>query len=297
MLGRRDFLGAAAMAPFALQGKSGSVKSCIFLVLTGGPSHLDTWDLKPDAPSEIRGPFRPIRTNVPGVEISEIFPRMAKHADKYALIRSVYSEATPHLHEDGLRVIDEATEGFVILPGPIGFMGGGSMHAPGGETRPRSFAENCDRARQLVESGVRFVRVNMFDTVFQRTTWDSHGSRPFSAIRDYKDVVGPAFDSAYSRLLEDLSRSGLLESTLVVAMGEFGRSPRINPSGGRDHWPKCQTVVMAGGGIHGGRVYGSSDATGSEPKDLPVSVARIIATVGEITEKRTGARPVREIFA
>ena len=104
-------------------------------------------------------------------------------------------------------------------------------------------------------------------------------------------------DSAYSTLLENLSRSGLLESTLVVAMGEFGRSPRINPSGGRDHWTKCQTVVMAGGGIQGGRVYGSSDAMGAEPKDLPVSVARIMATVADVPEKRTGVRPVREIFA
>jgi hypothetical protein len=303
MLARRDFLTAAAMAPLALRAKSNGVRSCIFLVLTGGPSQLDTWDLKPDATSEVRGPFRPIQTNVQGMEISEIFPRMSKLADKYALIRSVYSDATPHLHEDGLRLIDAATEGFVALPGPIGFMGGSMDESdsygssPGPATRPRSFAENCARARQLVETGVRFVRVNMFDTVFHRTTWDSHGSRPFSTIRDYKDTVGPTFDAAYSTLLQDLSRSGLLDSTLVVAMGEFGRSPRINPSGGRDHWTRCQTVVMAGGGIQGGRVFGSSDATGSEPRDLPVSVARIMATVGEITGKRTGAEPVRELFA
>ena len=152
MLGRRDFLGVAAIAPFALQAKSGSVKSCIFLVLTGGPSHLDTWDLKPDAPSEIRGPFRAIRTNVPGVEISEIFPRMAKQADKYALIRSVYSEGTPHLHEDGLCPIDEATEGFVTTARPDrvhGWSDGDFLNKRRGS---RSFAENRDRARQLVET-------------------------------------------------------------------------------------------------------------------------------------------------
>ena len=133
------------------------------------------------------------------------------------------------------------------------------------------------RARQLIETGVPCVRVNMFETVFHRTTWDSHGTRPFSTIGDYKDTVGPAFDAAYSSLLEDLHNRGLLKTTLVIAMGEFGRTPRINPSGGRDHWTKCYTVLMAGGGIQGGQIYGSSDSTGAEPKDNPVSVAQILA--------------------
>jgi hypothetical protein len=267
-LARRDFLRGAlvapATAPFAraLRGDTPAVKSCILLLLTGGPSHLDTWDMKPDAPSEIRGPFQPIRTNVPGIEISEIFPRMARHADKYVLVRSVYNDAAP-VHEDGLRVIDTATEGWALLPGPIGFMGR-DARPPGTGSAPSTFAENCLRARRMVESGVSFVRVNMFGTVFHRTTWDSHGARPFSAIRDYADSVGPAFDLAYSTLLEDLSRRGLLQTTMVIAMGEFGRTPRINPSGGRDHWIKCWTVVMAGGGIHGGQIYGSSVALGAE---------------------------------
>jgi uncharacterized protein (DUF1501 family) len=117
----------------------------------------------------------------------------------------------------------------------------------------------------------------MFETVFHKTSWDSHGARPFSTIRDYKDSVGPAFDNAYSTLLEDLHNRGLLKTTLVIAMGEFGRTPRINPSGGRDHWTKCYTVLMAGGGIPGGQIYGSSDATGAEPKDNPVSVTQILA--------------------
>ena len=272
-LSRRDFLSAAAIAPFA---RPLAKRNCILLVLTGGPSHLDTWDMKPNAPSEIRGPFRPIRTNVPGIEISEIFPRMAKHADKYALIRSVYSDSAP-VHEEGLAQIDAATEGWVTLPGPIGFMG---CRAAGETTcEPKSFAANCRSAARLVEDGVPFVRVNMFDTVFNRTTWDSHGTRPFSTIRDYKDSVGPAFDLAYTTLLEDLTARGLLGSTLVVAMGEFGRTPRINPSGGRDHWTKCQTVVIAGGGVEGGQIYGSSDAIGVEPKDNPVSVSSILAAM------------------
>ena len=280
-LSRRDFLCGALALPFV---RSGSVaNNCILLVLTGGPSHLDTWDMKPDAPSEIRGPFRPIRTNVPGVEISEIFPRMAKHADKYMLVRSVYSDSEP-VHESGLSIIDAATNGWRTLPGPIGFMG--AKPAPQITSHvPPSFAENCRHARQLIETGTPCVRVNMYDTVFHRTTWDSHGTRPFSTIRDYKDTVGPAFDAAYTSLLEDLHNSGLLETTLVIAMGEFGRTPRINPSGGRDHWTKCFTVLMAGGGIQGGQIYGSSDATGAEPKDNPVSVAQILAATLNRTEK------------
>ena len=286
---RREFLGALAGAPLAIGQACVAPQSCILLVLTGGPSQLDTFDLKPEAPREIRGPFRPIRTNVPGIEISEIFPRMARHADKFALIRSVYSDASP-VHEDGLRELDS----FIAertLPGPIGFMGS-LASACEHRTSPAPFAEDCQRARQLVERGAAFVRVNMFDTVFHRATWDCHGTRPFSRIADYKETVGPAFDLGFGMLLEDLHQRGLLDTTLVVAMGEFGRTPRINPSGGRDHWAKCRTVVMAGGGIRGGQVYGSSDAIGAEPKDNPVSVERIMATLGV----RNGAEPIRELF-
>lgn len=292
-LARRDFLRGAAALPFTGSLPAAQAKSCILLVLTGGPSQLDTWDMKPDAPSGIRGPFRPIRTNVPGIEISEIFPAMAKHADKFALIRSAYSNAAP-VHEEGLDTIDRATAGWATLPGPLGFMGCRAARETG--SGPQSFAMNCRRARQLVESGVTSVRVNMFETVFHRATWDSHGRRPLSMIRDYKDTVGPAFDVAYSGLLEDLSQRGMLETTMVVAMGEFGRTPRINPSGGRDHWTKCFTVLMAGGGIPGGQVYGSSDACGAEPKDHPVSVERILATMPHAVGTRTGIASVRELF-
>lgn len=255
-LGRREFLGVAAATPFALGASKRAPKSVIVLVLTGGPSQLDTWDPKPDAPSEIRSPFRAIRTNVPGIEISEIFPRMAKHADKYALIRSVYNEGPPHSHEEALSVIDQATEGFQTMNG--------------------SFAMNCCRAAQLVETGTpQQIRIDMFDSVFHRKTWDSHGHGPFSTIRDYQEIVGPVFDAAYTKLLEDLHQRGLLESTLVIAAGEFGRTPRINPQGGRDHWTKCQTVLIAGGGIEGGQVIGSSDGAGTEPKDYPISLEKV----------------------
>jgi hypothetical protein len=213
---RREFLGSVTL-PFL----GASRTSCIVLHLTGGPSQLDTWDMKPDAPSEVRGPFRPIKTNVPGIEISEIFPRMARHADKYAIVRSVHHTATTHAE-----------------------------------------------AAQLF--GLPATR-----SVFDGINWDIHGWKPFRPISSYRDVVGPMFDRKFTSLLE----SGLLETTLVVALGEFGRTPKINPDGGRDHWPHCFSILMAGAGIRGGQIYGSSDRIGAEPRDNPVTPAMITATI------------------
>src|SRR6185503_5167201 len=253
---RREFLCAAAGAPLALHAGS-EPPSCIVIVLNGGVSHVDTWDPKPEAPSDIRGPFRAIRTNVPGIRISELFPRMAKCADRYALIRSVYSDASPQSHEEALRPIDEATSGFTTLPG----------------------LNSLSRARNLIESGARRIRVDMYDTIFHQPTWDSHGIRPFSTIRDYADTVAPAFDLAFTSLLEDLRQRALFDSTLVIAISEFGRSPKINPMGGRDHWPRCQTAILAGGGTEGGQVIGNSDAIGAEPRDNPLSLSALLASI------------------
>jgi hypothetical protein len=407
---RRDFLHAGALGflgltlPefFALKA-SGAVDAskdvnCIQLMLVGGPSQLDTWDMKPDAPASIRGPYKPIKTNVTGVEISEIFPRMAKHADKFALLRSCYHTAAA-VHDTGCQMMqtgrlfqgglespnygsvlrfEKGPRGDmppnVLIPYTIGQLGGNLPH---GDTagflgkaydpfvlnadpsdanfkvpdmlppdyiaavrvdRRRSwraeidksvsyfedsnqdaklmdstfdqaytlmtsakareafeltqesedvrkrygmnrFGQGCLLARRLVERGVRFVTVNMFETVFNDITWDIHGSAPFSPISCYSDLVGPMFDDAYSSLLEDLSQQGLLDNTLVLATGEFGRTPRINPAGGRDHWPQCWTVVLAGGGIKGGQVVGASDNIGAAPKDRPVMPAHVAATV------------------
>jgi uncharacterized protein DUF1501 len=141
------------------------------------------------------------------------------------------------------------------------------------------FGQGCLLARRLVERGVRFVTINMFETVFNDITWDIHGSAPFSPISCYSELVGPMFDNAYSSLLEDLSHIGLLDNTLVLATGEFGRTPRVNPAGGRDHWPQCWTVVMAGGGVKGGQIVGSSDSIAAAPKDRPVMPGHVAATV------------------
>ncbi len=320
--GRREFLRLGAAAPAltaAAKSPGPAASSCIVLMMVGGPSQLDTFDMKPDAPREIRGPYRPIKTNVPGIEISEIFPRTARHADKFSLIRSMHHSG-PAVHDAGHHLmqtgrpfaydIEHPSYGcvashlqgakHVMLPGPIGATGGNMPHGDGpgflgaglapavmdcetvnapsryGNT---AFGRSCYQALGLVESGVRFVTVNMFSTVFDELTWDMHGAKPFTPMAAYRDHVGPMFDMAYSSLLDDLASHGLLATTMVVAMGEFGRTPRINPAGGRDHWTQCYTVLAGGGPLRGGTVIGSSDAHAAEPKDRPVTPAELAATI------------------
>lgn len=409
-LRRRDFLHAGSMTMLGLGlsqwqqlkaagavDESKAKRNVIFLMLVGGPSQLDTWDMKPNAPTEIRGPYNPIKTNVPGIEISENFPNMAKHADKFSIVRSMYHTAAA-VHDTGHQMMQTGrlfqggvehphigcvmqklagargdVPAHVLLPRPIGNTGGNMPHgqtagflgktydpfvlnadpsdpnfrvpdmlppdylasyrvdrrrnwrevidksvskfetsqdarlldstfqsaytimssekaraafelfhepaevrAKYGENR---FGQSCLLARRLVEAGVRFVTVNMFETVFDEITWDIHGSKPFSPISCYRDLVGPMFDMAYSSLLEDLSQRGLLQDTMVVACGEFGRTPKINPAGGRDHWPQCWSVLIGGGGIKTGTVVGSSDEIGGFPKDRPTSPGELAATI------------------
>jgi hypothetical protein len=144
-----------------------------------------------------------------------------------------------------------------------------------------TFGQSCLLARRLVESGVRLVTVNMFDTVFNKVTWDCHadGGTLGTDLNDYKETLCPTFDRAYSALLEDLGQRGMTENTLVVAMGEFGRTPHVNAGGGRDHWPGVWSILFAGGGVRGGQVIGASDRIGAEPHDRPVSPGEVAATV------------------
>lgn len=411
-MSRRDFLRVGALSAGgiglslgelnqlqAAGGKSNDI-NCILLFLIGAPSQLDTWDLKPNAPDTIRGPFKPTKTNVPGIDICEHFPLMAKHADKYSLVRSVYHKAAP-IHETGHQMMQTGylfrggqeyphygsvvsqlrgrTPGglppFVILPGPVGNTGVNVSHgqgagylgakhepfflradaaekgfqisdlqAPAGvdparlktrkelldaidnaqkvfeatedirsrdnayeqafslifaekakkafdittekpELRSRygrnTFGQSCLLARRLVEHGVKLVTVNMFDTVFNEICWDCHadGGGLNTNLNDYKETLCPMFDLAYTALLEDLKQRGMLETTLVLAMGEFGRTPQLNNRGGRDHWPGVWSVLFAGGKVKPGMVIGSSDKNGSEPRDRPVSPDQIAATV------------------
>lgn len=321
----------------------GSGKAVILLMLVGGPSQLETWDPKPDAPAEIRGPFGSIATAVPGVRINEHLPRLARRMDRLTLIRSMYHDAAP-IHEAGCQLIQTgrlAGHGeshphvgsvvarmtrsdqpvpFAVVPGPIGHTG---VHISHGQSAgglgsrcephhfqakasgvgrdqtdssryvdlsdepaliresygPTRFGRNCLLARRLVESGARVVTVNMYEGVFNQVSWDCHGARPFSTLNDYATEVLPTLDQAFSALLDDLDQRGLLDSTLVVATGEFGRTPRLNASGGRDHWPGVWSAVLAGGGTSGGQVIGASDHLASAPSDRPVHPTELVATM------------------
>lgn len=141
------------------------------------------------------------------------------------------------------------------------------------------FGQCCLLARRLIEAGVRFVTINTFITVFNEITWDIHGSKPFTSITGMKELVCPMYDQAYTALIEDLEKRGLLGNTLVANLSEFGRTPRVNPAGGRDHWPQCWTVYFAGGGVQGGRVVGKSDPQGAYPAERPTTPADIVATI------------------
>ncbi len=407
---RRDFLQVGTLGAIGLSlpdlmaaRAAGVVKpghddrSCIMIFNLGAPSHLDLWDMKPDAPAEIRGPFQPVQSAVPGIQLSEVLPRHTRIADKFSLVRSAHHGGAA-VHDAGWQMMQTgrlfsggvntphvgAVVGylrgrktdlppFAVLPELMG-RGGGNM--PNGQaggflgkahdpfvlnadpakpnfrvpdllppqeigtvrldrrrkirelvddavelfeatenaalldgnfkaafrlmTSPQAreafdlsqepqqvrdrygmtrFGQSCLLARRLIENGVRFVTINTFLTVFDEITWDIHGSKPFTSIAGMREVVCPLYDQAYSALIEDLDQRGLLDATLVCNLSEFGRTPRVNPAGGRDHWPQCFTVGFAGGGIQGGRVIGSSDPIGAVPAERPVEPPDIVATI------------------
>ncbi len=141
------------------------------------------------------------------------------------------------------------------------------------------FGQSCLLARRLIEAGVRFVTINTFLSVFDQLTWDIHGARPFTSIEDMQNHVAPMYDQAYGALIEDLADRGMLDNTMVCNLAEFGRTPKVNANGGRDHWPECFTVYFAGGGVQGGRVVGRSDPMGAAPAERPVEPAEIVATI------------------
>ena len=407
---RRDFLQVGTLGALGLSlaqynrlradeapDKKSDERSCILIFNLGAPSQLDLFDMKPNAPSEIRGPFQPIKTNVPGMQISEILPLHAKIADKFSLVRSVYHTAAA-VHDTGHQMMQtgrlfsggvntphagcalEFLKGRrsdlpanVVLPEPMGSTGGNMPHGQDagflgktfdpfnlmadpskpnfkvpdllppteiGDARVQRrkelraivdetvknfensdsaasmdthfasayrlmtsakaraafdltkepakvrerygnsrFGQCCLLARRLIEAGVRFVTVNTFLTVFNEITWDIHGSKPFTSIQGMKEIVAPMYDQGYTALIEDLSQRGMLDSTLVANLAEFGRTPRINPAGGRDHWPQCWSVYFAGGGVKGGRIVGRSDEIGAFPAERPVNPSEIVATI------------------
>jgi hypothetical protein len=372
--------------------------ACILVFLNGGPSHIDMWDMKPDAVSDVRGEFKPIPTPVDGIQVCEHLPRLAKMARHYSLIRSahhrvsnahalaVYLALTGDDRGDATVAVGAGQSDYpavgsvlsrvrpcrpdmvpyVTLPfqtkegagGPPqpGFYGGWLGRAwdpllvlknpdapdfaipelmPSGtdsrlalrrdllravnrrldgfgsdanmraldafqqravamitspETRrafdiarePAKTREAYGRniygqslllARRLVEAGCRMVTLSWAPDA--NATWDTHGGN-FARLKS--DLL-PQLDACLASLLQDLHERGLLETTLVACMGEFGRTPRVNKAAGRDHWPGCYSLLLAGGGIRGGQVFGSSDEIGGEPADNPVTPQDIIATL------------------
>jgi hypothetical protein len=386
-------------------------RACILLYLWGGPSQLDMWDMKPDAPQGMRSLFRPVRTMVPGIDICDQMPLTAQQTDKIAFIRSmshasnvhepsVYHTLTgrqnptlisprnPRRRTDFPEVSSivsffsppGAMPANVTIPRPIGHDGVtyagtyagflGPRHdplelreAPNSNAPPAhpltlppdmnatrliarrgllnilegrdrhlqhsratealgGFREQAHRmiaspvarrafnldlepprlrdrygrneygesfllARRLVESGVRLVSVIWMYFMSNgriANVWDTHGGTAglgnasgFDMLRAHYCI--PPLDRAYSALLEDLAERGLLDETLVVVTGEFGRTPRLNPQQGREHWGPSYTALLAGGGIRGGQVYGASDRTGAYPRDNPVSPEDLLATI------------------
>lgn len=319
---RRQFLATSAALPLTVGATAArpprpTADAVIFLLLTGGPSQLDTFDPKPDAPADIRGPFGTIPTRTPGVRVSELFPKLAAVSHHWSLIRSMTSEVPP-IHELALRAMTVGAEladrldsrgehpdfprcwQFGADPDFGGGMGTGT---PGAITlaEQHRFDIRCQGAARAVQSGARVATVPMFSTVFDAPSWDCHadGGSLSCNLDDYRDTVAPLFDQAVSHLLANLHDRGLLERTLVVATGEFGRSPKPNCNGGRDHWPRCWTTLVAGGGVQGGRVIGRSDSCASEPVDRPVTPADLVATVYHAVGKPSAlpsVRPVYELF-
>jgi hypothetical protein len=407
---RRDFLRVGALGALGLSlpqylmaKEQGGVRadaderSCIMIFNLGAPSQLDTFDMKPHAPAEVRGPFRPIPTVAPEIELSEILPKHAQVADKFSLVRSCYHTSAA-VHDAGWQMMQTGRQfsggietphvgavvsyqqgrrsdlpPFVVLPELMGRGGGNLPNGQAGgflgkaydpfalmadpsqpnfkvpdlmpppeiglvrlERRRRlraiveetvsqfeasddarllddnfqaayrlmtskqareafdvtqettavreryglhRFGQCCLLARRLIEAKVRFVTINTFLTVFDEITWDIHGSKPFTSIEGMRDIVAPMYDQAYSALIEDLHERGLLDSTLVACLAEFGRTPKVNPAGGRDHWPQCFTVSFAGGGVQGGRAIGASDPIGGVPADRPTVPGEVIATI------------------
>lgn len=410
---RRQLLqvGSLAALPLSLvdvlradPGSKASARSVILLWLWGGPSHLDTWDMKPQAPLEYRGPYAPVATTVPGVQICELLPRMTRQAERFSIIRSLHHNSSDHgiagtigltgsdsgaislsgqvvpgriLPTHGsivskLRPNRGGLPGFLAIGGPLhqgkrriagegaAFLGGGvepfridydedagvqlpqlKLHdgaSPDGLSARRRLLESMDQlarqmdrspsaesmdrfyqqafslltsgearkvfdleqesaktleqygshrfgrccllARRLIEVGVRFVQVNWSSHVepIEDTGdggWDMH-DRNFPQMQDRHCWM---LDQAYSALLDDLADRGLLDETIVIAVGEFGRTPKINAKAGRDHWQQCYSGLVAGGGFRGGGVIGASDSRGEHPVQQPVTPADLWMTV------------------
>lgn len=259
----------------------------VLLWMQGGVSHLDTFDPKPDAPAAIRGPFKAINTNVPGIQLCEHLPRLARIADKIAFFRSMHHDEGAHergraLMLDGCRRFRELSPTSTSIASPA--------NDPQSHTvtlrevyGDSPIGRKCLAARQLVEAGAQFVTV-------EEDGWDHH-FRAFDALRNRL----PAFDRATSALIRDLDDRGLLDTTTVLFATEFGRSPRINNEAGREHHPGVFSCFLAGGGIPGGQVVGGSDARGEYPDGQAITPGDLFRIV--FSRLAPGIQPLQPLRA
>jgi uncharacterized protein (DUF1501 family) len=302
---RRDFLrtaalGSASLAPVLRAGETraatlrGGRIQCIGLFLSGGMSHLDLWDLKPDAPAGIRGEFSPVDTAVPGIRVSSLLPRVARIADKLAIVRSMTHGEQEHpratsLMAPGWFVNDRVDPAAADRRSPLGadaaLPRAGSLdeavsQEPEAIERlygPTDLGRSCLRARQRIEAGASFVGL-------RAGHWDTHRKNSWCL----RELLAPAFDHAFAALIDDLDARGLLDSTLVVVATEFGRSPRINTGAGRDHWPGAFSVILAGAGIPGGQTIGATDRLGATVTDRPITPTDLEAAIGDLLRGSMG---------
>jgi hypothetical protein len=292
---RRQFLQATAgvvltggLLPAAKPRSSAT--HCIRIHMIGGPSQLDTFDPKPDAPSEIRGPFSTIPTRIPGVRFTELFPKLAAINDKFSMIRTMTTPTAP-VHELGLQLLNTGHAYGHGTPKPsLGqLLKTDCTHL---EDHPIDLGMTLDvgtmgvvqKPSALASHKTRLTTYHQYSTVFGQPSWDCHaaGGNLGCSLADYKNSVAPSFDELFSNLILTLEAEGRLASTLVIASGEFGRTPKLNGHGGRDHWTGCWTTLIAGGGVQPGRVIGTSDTHAAEPKDRPVTPQDLFATVAHI---------------
>ena len=399
------------------KGPPARAKSVIFLYQFGGPSHLETFDMKPEAPEAIRGSHKPVSTSVPGITVNEHLPKLAKVMDKVTLIRSMHHHMKNHnpasyyaltghappVDDITLRDSPELFPGYgsvvdrlapasgemptcVALPWVIGdgtitpgqqasFLG--KMHDPllvtrdpnrpdfklpelslpadlpyerlvhrreiqkliDGQSRllryseqargfdayyekalamldsPKlreafnlsaesdqtresygrtAYGQSCLLARRLVEAGTKFVTAYFSPNIGGDvgSGWDTHGNGGKKMFPILEKYHLPMTDQTLPTLLDELDQRGLLDTTLVVWMGEFGRTPKINAAASRDHWPDCYTVLLAGGGVKRGFVYGASDKTASHPTENPVRPDDLAATIFHLL----GIDPHTEVY-
>ncbi len=371
-----QLVGPATRARGSSDRTFGSAKRCVLVWLDGGPSHLETFDPKPEAAAEVRGPLGVVRTRTAGIVFGEGLQQLARRTDRVAVIRSMTSPVGEHNlatqyalsgHIPGGRV---AAPAFLLpvatvvrrrppLPAHVavpdfnlggqarltGFLDAQAMPwsleadpakgdfnrrvwpesridtgrlqrrrallrmTPGGDNPAleeaidllrdmevrqvfdlqrespatlarygsKSVGRSCLLARRLLEAGVPIVTVN-------NKGWDTHErlvERLHEGYTGAKVPVGlvPSLDQAVAALLDDLQSNGLIEETLVVVMGEFGRTPKINARGGRDHWPRAYSVLLAGAGVDVGQIYGSSDSVGENADAHPVTPQDLVATL------------------